>query len=65
MKAGEWLEFHGRSINTQGESARRFAVDVRRNRTPDVTGEDGRAALRVCLAAYESGRTKKPVKVKR
>ncbi len=65
MKAGEWLEFPGARVDGRAESARKFAEDVRRNRTPDITGEDGRAALRVCLAAYESAAKKRPVRVKR
>lgn len=65
MKGGEWIEFRGEQVDGRAEAARRFAEDVRRNRMPDITGEDGRAALRVCLAAYESAAKKRPVRVRR
>ena len=64
-QGGRWLEFRGRRVNARAVSAQRFAAAVRGRRRPEVTGEDGRAALRVCLAAYESGGKKRPVPVRR
>ena len=38
-----------------------FLSCIRENRAPRVTGEDGLKAVEIALAAYEAGRTKKPV----
>jgi UDP-N-acetylglucosamine 3-dehydrogenase len=40
-----------------------FVASVREGRAPSVTGEDGVAATRVALAAYESFRTGRPVRL--
>lgn len=40
-----------------------FLTCVREDRTPGVTGEDGREALKVSLAVLESARTGRPVKI--
>jgi predicted dehydrogenase len=40
-----------------------FVDSIRENREPSVTWNDGYQALRVALAAYESARTKEPVKL--
>ena len=40
-----------------------FISVVRENRVPPVTWEDGYEALKVALAAYESGRLQRPVRV--
>ncbi|MFO7898898.1 MAG: Gfo/Idh/MocA family oxidoreductase [Planctomycetota bacterium] len=63
MAANEWLELPCERIDARGESVREFAEAVRAGRDPDITGEDGRSALRVCLAAYEAGAAKAPVRV--
>jgi UDP-N-acetyl-2-amino-2-deoxyglucuronate dehydrogenase len=65
MKAGEWIEIDCGSVDARAMLVERFVKAVRANRTPDITGEDGRAALRTILAAYQSGQKKRPVKVKR
>ena len=41
----------------------RFAEAVFEGRAPDVPGEEGRKTLEVLLAAYESGKTQKAVKL--
>jgi predicted dehydrogenase len=38
-----------------------FVSGIREGRAPSITGEDGLAALRVVLAAYESSKTHMPV----
>lgn len=43
---------------------REFVQAVESNTEPPVTGEEGRSALALVLAVYESSRTGKPVKVK-
>jgi predicted dehydrogenase len=40
-----------------------FVTMIRENREPSITGRDGLQALRVALAAYESGRTGKVIKL--
>jgi myo-inositol 2-dehydrogenase / D-chiro-inositol 1-dehydrogenase len=40
-----------------------FVTCVARGETPDVTGEDGRAALRMALAAIRSAQTGQPVRI--
>ncbi|CAM3779225.1 Gfo/Idh/MocA family protein [Alicyclobacillus pomorum] len=40
-----------------------FISCVREGRTPSITGEDGLRALQVALAAYESARLRKPVRL--
>ncbi|HET9379023.1 MAG TPA: Gfo/Idh/MocA family oxidoreductase [Chthoniobacterales bacterium] len=40
-----------------------FVASIRENREPSVTWNDGHQALRVALAAYESARTKEPIRL--
>lgn len=40
-----------------------FFASIRENRAPLVTGKDGLAALRVVLAAYESGKEHRPIAI--
>lgn len=40
-----------------------FFASIREQRVPLITGEDGLAALKVVLAAYESARTHQPVRI--
>jgi predicted dehydrogenase len=40
-----------------------FVASIRENREPSVTWNDGYQALRVALAAYESARTKEPIRL--
>jgi Predicted dehydrogenases and related proteins len=40
-----------------------FVASICENREPSVTWNDGYQALRVALAAYESARTKEPVRL--
>lgn len=61
-KANEWheikLEEKGRHINRFIEG---FAEAVLSNRTPPVTGEDGRKALEIIVAAYQSALKSTPI----
>jgi UDP-N-acetyl-2-amino-2-deoxyglucuronate dehydrogenase len=53
--------------NVGPESHRRQVADfvdaVRTGRSPAVTGEDGRRALELILAARESNRSRRPVEL--
>jgi predicted dehydrogenase len=40
-----------------------FVASIRENREPSVSWNDGHQALRVALAAYESARTKEPIRL--
>ena len=61
-KANEWheikLEEKAKHINRFIEG---FAEAVLSNRTPPVTGEDGRKALEIIVAAYQSAQKSMPI----
>jgi predicted dehydrogenase len=40
-----------------------FVECIKKNKQPKVTGEDGKKALEMVLAAYESQESKKPIKL--
>ncbi|MEZ4638493.1 MAG: Gfo/Idh/MocA family oxidoreductase [Caldilineaceae bacterium] len=40
-----------------------FVSMIREDRAPSITGKDGLKAMEVALAAYESARTGKPIKI--
>lgn len=64
LKAGEWQDIifpvesqtNGRAQIVDG-----FARAVQTGQTPPVSGEDGRAALEIALAAYQSGQEQRPI----
>jgi predicted dehydrogenase len=49
--------------NTFVKEDTEFISSVFEKRTPAVTGEDGRAAVEICLAAYESSNTGEAIKL--
>lgn len=53
-----WIVGHQRNIED-------MIAAVRENRPPKVTGQEGRKALEIVLAVYESARTGKPVQLER
>lgn len=60
----EWQElpFDGPS-GSRRQMVEQFAAAVLAGRTPPVTGEDGRAALAIVVAAYQSGAEGRPIEV--
>ncbi len=61
LKAGEWLEIPCEKNDPRVALLKDFADAVRTGRDPAITGEDGLATLRICLAAYEAGAKQAPV----
>lgn len=62
LPAREWVTRQFEDA-THVEFYDELAAALRANRTPPVTGEDGRAALAVVVAIYQAGETGRPVEV--
>ena len=43
-------------MEAYGAQAQEFVSSIRERRRPSVTGEDGRAAVEIALAAYQSAK---------
>ncbi|HEU4751826.1 MAG TPA: Gfo/Idh/MocA family oxidoreductase, partial [Armatimonadota bacterium] len=54
-----------RAIGSSGHAIQLqdFVQAIREERDPMVTGEDGRPAVEIILAAYESARSGRPVRL--
>ncbi len=64
LRAGEWQELPAAPRDTTGGRAAMvegFARAVLAGEPPPVRGEDGRAALEIVVAAYQSGAEQRPV----
>jgi len=61
------IDFRGKGMldpvrmEAYGAQAREFVASIRERRRPSVTGEDGRAAVEVALAAYRSAKEQRTV----
>ena len=65
VPAGEWHELPVDESKVVGRAAmiEAFATAVQEDKEPLVTGLDGRAALEIAVAAYESGTRHQPVEL--
>ena len=64
LGAGQWQELpipSGERTNGRREIVDGFAQAVLEGKTPPVRGEDGRAALEIIVAAYQSGAEHRPI----
>jgi predicted dehydrogenase len=64
LAANEWQEIklaEGAARGERSQIVEQFARAVQERRQPPVTGEDGRAALEVIVAAYRAGDTGQPI----
>jgi predicted dehydrogenase len=61
------IDFRGKGMldpvrmEAYAAQAREFAASIREHRRPSVTGEDGRAAVEIALAAYRSAKEQRTV----
>ena len=61
------IDFRGKGMldpvrmEAYGSQAQEFVSSIRERRAPSVTGEDGRAAVEIALAAYQSAQEKRTV----
>jgi predicted dehydrogenase len=64
------IDFRGKGMldpvrmEAYGAQAQEFVASIREQRKPSVTGEDGRAAVAIALAAYESAREQRTIVLK-
>lgn len=62
LAAGQWQEVRGQGpAGSRAQMVEQFVAAIQAGRQVPVTGEDGRAALEVILAAYRSGELRQPV----
>jgi myo-inositol 2-dehydrogenase/D-chiro-inositol 1-dehydrogenase len=64
LVANEWQEIklaEGAARGERSQIVEQFARAVQEHRQPPVTGEDGRAALEVIVAAYRAGEAGQPI----
>jgi len=62
LKQNEWNEIKvEQTYDLRQKYVEEFVSTVREGKEPPITGEDGRKSLEIVVAAYESGRTHKPV----
>jgi predicted dehydrogenase len=64
------IDFRGKGMldpvrmEAYGAQAQEFVASIRERRRPSVTGEDGRAAVQIALAAYESAKEQRTIVLK-